>query len=75
MSASKHSSRFSPTLGLENIRELQNVIERFRDPLRHKKLFSIDESWLPQQQPFLAAKLKAPKLSFLANLEGAKKRI
>jgi len=41
-----------------NIRELQNVIER-SVILCDTKTFSIDESWLPQQQPFLAAKLKA----------------
>ena len=40
-----------------NIRELQNVIER-SVILCETKTFSIDESWLPQQQPFLVAKLK-----------------
>jgi len=41
-----------------NIRELQNVIER-SVILCESHIFSIDESWLPQQpQPFLIAKPK-----------------
>jgi transcriptional regulator with GAF, ATPase, and Fis domain len=40
-----------------NIRELQNVIER-SVILCETNTFSIDENWLPQQQPFLVARLK-----------------
>ena len=40
-----------------NIRELQNVIER-SVILCESDIFSIDESWLPQPQPFLVARPK-----------------
>ena len=40
-----------------NIRELQNVIER-SVILCEAEIFSIDESWLPQQQPLLTTESK-----------------
>jgi transcriptional regulator with GAF, ATPase, and Fis domain len=56
-----------------NIRELQNVIER-SVILCETNTFSIDERWLPQQQPFLVAKLQN-QIELPRELEAQEKNI
>jgi len=56
-----------------NIRELQNVIER-SVILCETETFSIDESWLPQPQPFLTSKPKS-QIELPRRLEEQEKNI